>query len=137
MNYVERITANMQTVLIDTDIAIDFLRGISKAKELIVPLWQKDAVFLSLLSVYELYAGMQAKEQEATDNFIRACRVDSLTLEITRRASENYQNYRKHGITLTAIDCLIWATAKVNQHKIATRNFRHYPDKSILLKEKH
>ena len=123
----------MQTVLIDTDIAIDFLRGALKAKELIVPLWKKNMGFLSLLSVYELYAGMHPKEQEATDHFIRACQIEPLTLSIAERASKNYQLYRKQGITLTSIDCLIWATAKVNHHKIATRNVRHYPDAAILL----
>ncbi|TAK78473.1 MAG: type II toxin-antitoxin system VapC family toxin [Gammaproteobacteria bacterium] len=123
----------MQTVMIDTDIAIDFLRGVAEAKDLIIPLWERGAAFLSLLTVYELYAGMQPKEQEVTDYFMRACRIESLTVEITKRASENYQHYRKQGITLTTIDCLIWATAKVNKHKIATRNLRHYPDKSILL----
>lgn len=125
----------MQTVMIDTDIAIDFLRGSTKARELIVPLWQSDTAYLSLLSVYELYAGMQPKEKEITENFIRACRIEPLTLNITQQASECYQSYRKQGITLTAIDCLIWATAKTNHHKLATRNIKHYPDKNILLKD--
>lgn len=123
----------MQSILIDSDIAIDFLRGLSKARDLIVPLWKADKAFLSLLSVYELYAGMQPKEKEDTENFIRACRIESLTLEIAEKASESFRNYRKQGLTLTSIDCLIYATAKVNHHKIATRNLRHYPDKNILI----
>jgi hypothetical protein len=122
----------MQTVLIDTDIAIDFLRGLPAAKALIMPLWENNAAFLSLLSVYELYAGMHPKEKEATHDFIHACRIESLTLEITQQASAGYQYYRKKGITLTTVDCLIWATAKINYHKIATRNIRHYPDTDAL-----
>ena len=57
----------MQTVLIDTDIAIDFLRGIAKARDIILPLWERDIAFISFLTAYELYAGMQAKEKEATE----------------------------------------------------------------------
>ena len=44
----------MQTVLLDTDYVIDFLRGKSAV---IVPLLQENAAYLSILSVYELYAG--------------------------------------------------------------------------------
>ncbi|OGT43466.1 MAG: hypothetical protein A3F42_08165 [Gammaproteobacteria bacterium RIFCSPHIGHO2_12_FULL_37_34] len=123
----------METVLIDTDIAIDFLRGLLETKNLILPLWENNIAFLSILSVYELYAGMHPKEQEITNHFIHACKIETLSLEITRHGAEIYQHYRKQGLTLTSIDCLIWATAKVKKHKIATRNFKHYPDKNILL----
>ena len=125
----------MQTVLIDTDIAINFLRGSEPAKTFLVPLLKENLAFLSILSVYELYAGMREKESEITERFIQACRIAPITLEITRCASKTYQTYRKKGVTLTTIDCLIWATAKSNNHKIATQNLRHYPDQSILIKQ--
>ena len=48
----------MQTVLIDTDIAIDYLRGNESVIALIEQLWKSDIAYLSILSVYELYAGM-------------------------------------------------------------------------------
>lgn len=122
----------MQSILIDTDIAIDFLRGSTKAKTLIVALWQHNTAYLSMLSLYELYAGMHSSETITTENFIAACHIEPLTQDITRLASQHYQDYRKKGVTLTTVDCLIWATAKMNHHKIATRNLRHYPDKNIL-----
>lgn len=126
----------MQTVLIDTDYAIDFLRGKSAVKQIIIPLWEHNIAFLSLLSVYELYAGMRACEQEETDNFIQACRIEPLTIEIAKKAGEDYRHWRARGITLTAIDCIIAATAKTKKHKVATHNERHYPDPdgSLLLK---
>jgi len=122
----------MQTVLIDTDIAIDYLKGIQYAKDLIVTLWEENRAFLSILSVYELYAGMREHEKDDTDNFISACNKESLTLEIAEKAGESYRRYRKVGMTLTSIDCLIYATAVIGGHKIATRNTDHYPDKKIL-----
>lgn len=124
----------METILIDTDIAIDFLRGSAKAKEFVIPLWENNTAFFSLLSVYELFADMKPGEKEATDNFIKACRIEPLTVEITQWAGDFYQTYRKKGITLTTINCLISSTAKLNNHKIATRNLKHYPDKSLLFK---
>jgi len=30
------------------------------------------------------------------------------------------------------MNCIIAATAKMNNHKVATRNVRHYPDTEIL-----
>ena len=123
----------MSTVLIDTDIAIDFLRGYESAKRLIMPLWETNSAFLSILSVYELYAGVKEEEIEATEYFINACNIEALTLKITKKAGEIYRKHRKKGITFTSIDCMILASAIINGHKIATRNDKHYPLKSYLL----
>ena len=65
----------MQKIIIDTDIAIDYLRGLEYAKKLINGLWRNGGAYLSILSVYELYAGMKEKEREDTDNFIKACDI--------------------------------------------------------------
>lgn len=124
----------MQTVILDTDIAIDFLRGKAYAKELMVSLWERDTAHFSILSIFELYAGMRKKEEEKTDNFINACKVELIIPAIAKRAGELKRNYKSKGITLPSIDCLIAATAIVHNHKIATRNISHYPDKKILYK---
>ena len=121
-----------QTVLLDTDYAIDFLRGKTTARQFIIPLWEQHIAFLSLLSVYELYAGMRHSEQRQTDYFIQACRIEPLTLEVAKKAGEDYRNWCSRGVTLTSIDCIIAATARINKHKIATHNERHYPDKEVL-----
>lgn len=122
----------MQTVLIDTDIAIDFLRGLQKARDLVEPLWAANRAYLSILSVYELFAGMRENEKEDTENFIHACNLDLVTTEIALKSAELFRLYRKKGITLTSIDCLILGTSIIRGHKIATRNANHYPDKTLL-----
>ncbi len=123
----------MQTVIVDSDIAIDYLRGDQYANELMISLWDRNTAYLSILSVYELYASMRDDEADDTKNFIDACIIEPVDIEITRKAGEIYRRYRKEGITLTSIDCLVNATAVVRGHKIATRNKDHYPDKKILL----
>lgn len=130
----------MQSVIIDTDVAIDFLRGAEYAKDLLIPLWEGNKAFLSVLSVYELEAGMQDKEREKTTNFINACNIEIVTEDIAAKAGEVFRHQRKGGITLDPIDCMIAATASIKRHKIATRNLKHYPDerlhyKSLLYKE--
>jgi len=120
-------------VLVDTDVAIDYLRGKSYAKGLMSSLWDSNTGYLSILSVYELYAGIKENEIEATDDFTNACILATITLEIAEKGGELYRFYREKGITLTSIDCLIMSTALLGGHKIATQNIKHYPDKKLLL----
>jgi hypothetical protein len=124
----------VQTVLVDTDIAIDFLRGIPYSKDLLKGLWEKNLAYLSVLSVYELFAGMRDKEKEDTGDFIRGFNLEPVDQEIAIRGGELFRGYRRKGITLTSVDCLIMATALQKKHKIASRNISHYPEKAILFK---
>ena len=123
----------LQTILIDTDVAIDFLKGRKYASELIEPYILANTAYLSILSVYELYAGMRDEEAEKTGDFIFGLMIEPVNRETAVRAGAFYRQYRKQGITLTAIDCLIGACASIQGHKIATRNKSHYPDTSLIL----
>jgi len=123
----------MQTVIIDTDVAIDFLRGNNYAKELLSELFGSNLAHLSILSVYELHAGMRDNERIKTQDFINACNVELVTMDIAIKAGELRRYYQTKGITLTSIDCLIAATAIIGKFRIATRNKNHYPDKSLLV----
>lgn len=122
----------MPGVLIDTDIAIDFLRGDSYAQPLMGGLWSSGQAMISVLTVYELSAGMRDAEKVVTHNFIDACTVEPVTPEIACKGGELYRHYRAKGVTLTSLDCLIAATALVKGYKVATRNVKHYPEKGLL-----
>ncbi|MEI6703572.1 MAG: type II toxin-antitoxin system VapC family toxin [Deltaproteobacteria bacterium] len=123
----------MPGVLIDTDVSIDFLRGVQYAQPLLLNLWANGQAVLSVLTVYELMAGMRESEKVATHNFIEACAIEQVTTDIALKGGELYRNYRAIGITLTSLDCLIAATAEVVGYKVATRNVKHYPEEGILL----
>ena len=122
----------MPGVLIDTDIAIDYLRGDQAVVPLLHGLWQAGQAYLSVLSVFELTAGMRDKEKAATMNFIAACTVADVTPDIAAKGGDLYRKYRAKGVTLAPIDCLIAATAQARSLKVATRNVRHYPEKGLL-----
>ncbi len=122
----------MPGVLIDTDIAIDFLRGAAYAQPLLGALWNDGQAIISVLTVYELTAGMRDAEKVATHNFIEACGVEPVTPEIAITGGELYRKHRAKGVTLTSLDCLIAATASVKGYKVATRNLKHYPEKELL-----
>jgi predicted nucleic acid-binding protein len=123
----------MPAVLIDTDVAIDFLRGEPYAQPLLAGLWREERAVVSVLTVYELTAGMRDKEKIATSNFIDACLVEDVSPGIAFRAGELYRKYRAKEITLNSLDCLIAATALVKGCKVATRNLKHYPEKGLVL----
>jgi predicted nucleic acid-binding protein len=76
----------MPGVLIDTDVAIDFLRGAPYAQPLFAGLWANGQAVLSVLSVYELTAGMRAMEKVKTHHFIEACVIEQVTADVAFRA---------------------------------------------------
>lgn len=123
----------MRHVVIDSDIAIDYLRGREYALKLLKKLWRSDSAFLSATTLFELYAGMRASEKESTENFIQACNILPVTSQISRVAGDLYRAQRKLGKTLDAIDCINHAVAIVHNFQLATRNVSHYPDCSRLL----
>lgn len=114
----------MPTVLIDTDHAIDFLRGVSSV---IKPLLQQNMAYLSILSVYELYSGMKLGEEISTQNFIQGCKIEMVTMDIAKNAGIFRFQQRQAGITLSIVDCIIAETARANNHLVATNNKKHYP----------
>jgi predicted nucleic acid-binding protein len=115
-------------------VAIDFLRGIPYARELLKGLWERNLGYLSVLSVYELEAGLREKERADTDHFIQAFTLETVDYAVARRGGDLFRTYRRKGITLTSVDCLIMATALERKHKIASRNSAHFPEKGLLLK---
>lgn len=123
----------MPGVLIDTDVAIDFLRGEAYAQPLLASLWREGQAVVSVLTIYELTAGMREKEKIATRNFIGACTMEDVSPEVAMRAGELYRKYRAKGITLNSLDCLIAATALVKGCKVATRNVKHYPENGLVM----
>lgn len=122
----------MPAVLIDTDIAIDYLRGEQAVLPLMNRLWQEGNAALSVVSVFELTAGMRDREKAATMNFISACDMLEVIPEMAVKGGELYRKYRAKGITLAPLDCLIAATALVKGLKVATRNVKHYPEKGLI-----
>ncbi|SMO66188.1 hypothetical protein SAMN06269117_1173 [Balnearium lithotrophicum] len=119
--------------IIDTDVCIDFLKGMDFAVELFSELLREGEVFLSILTHYELLKGAYTeKERKIIKDFVSMFKILNLNGNIIFTASEFYRKYRKRGITLSNIDCLIMATAKEYGLRIVTRNVRHYPENELL-----
>jgi predicted nucleic acid-binding protein len=112
-------------VFVDTDVLVDYLRGVRQAVEAVTS--HQARIALSAVVVAELYAGVKGeKEQAQLDAFVSLFRVAPVTAAIARRGGLHRRNYRQsHGVGLP--DALLAATAESEHAELLTLNVRHFP----------
>ncbi len=112
-------------ILIDTDVLVDYLRGLPKA----VALVQKNSmrIILPSIVVAELYAGVRGEEElAALDRFVGLFRIVPISTELARAGGLYSRDYAKlHGVGLA--DAIIAATADAEAADLITLNTKHYP----------
>jgi len=114
-----------RSILLDTDILVDFFRGHSKAVAFVHA--HAARVILSSIVVAELYAGVKGDaEQAALDNFVSLFRVVPVGTEIAKAGGLYKRDYGKsHGVGLA--DAILVATAEAENADLKTLNTKHYP----------
>jgi len=114
-----------RSILVDTDVLVDFLRGHSKAVAFVNA--NSARIILSSIVVAELYAGVKGDaEQAALENFISLFRVVPVSTEIAKVGGLYKHNYGKsHGVGLA--DAILAATAEAENAELKTLNTKHYP----------
>lgn len=114
-----------ESLLLDTDVLIDFLRGYDKAVDFVTA--NSHRIILSSIVVAELYAGVKGSaELSALDNFISLFTVVPVTVEIARAGGLYKRDYAKsHGVGLA--DAIIAATCESENAGLKTLNVKHYP----------
>ncbi len=113
------------SILLDTDVLVDFFRGHSKAVAFVNA--HSARIILSSIVVAELYAGVKGDaEQAALENFVSLFRVVPVSAEIAKTGGLYKRDYGKsHGIGLA--DAILAATAEAENAKLKTLNSKHYP----------
>ncbi len=114
-----------RSILLDTDILVDFLRGHSKAVAFVNT--HSARIILSSIVVAELYAGVKGDdEQTVLDNFVSLFRVVPVGMEIAKAGGIYKRDYAKsHGVGLA--DAILVATAEAENAELKTLNAKHYP----------
>lgn len=114
-----------KSLLVDTDVMVDFLKGYPKA----VTLVRKYAatIILSSIVTAELYAAVKGNEELRTlDELISVFRIVPVSNEISRLGGLFKRDYAKSfGIGLA--DAIVAATAEIEHAEPKTLNVRHYP----------
>lgn len=115
----------MNSMLFDTDVLVDYFRGLSEADKLVRN--SIDHMVLSAVVVAELFAGVRSSEEaESLDRFIQMFPSVDVTVEIARAAGRYRNHYgRSHGVGIA--DALIAASAESIDAELVTRNVRHFP----------
>jgi len=113
------------SILLDTDVLVDFFRGYSKAVVFVNT--HSARIILSSIVVAELYAGVKGDaEQTALENFISLFRVVPVTAEIAKTGGLYKRDYGKsHGVGLA--DAILAATAEAENAELKTFSTKHYP----------
>lgn len=114
---------HLQKILIDTDVLIDFLRKKDAAKRVLESALQSGDLYLSVITVAELFAGMRSAEAKTTEELIAGFTLISVDDSIARRAGE----LRRRHPTVLLPDCLIAASALQEECLLLTGNRKDYP----------
>jgi predicted nucleic acid-binding protein len=114
--------------LLDTSVAIDHLRGLPAAVELLAGLIEaEDLVLASEVVRFELMAGVRESEVEALERFFTALSWVPVGEEVARTAGEHARRNRRAHSGIDDADYLIAATAILLEADLLTTNVRHFP----------
>lgn len=114
----------MAGVLIDTDVLVDYLAGVTQAADLLE--YAREDLSVSALSITELLTGVRNEaEQSAIDAMLAVFTVIPVDEPVARKAAQLRRELVSAGITTGA--CLIAATALVHDLRLVTLGRRSYP----------
>ena len=113
--------------LVDTDVAIDFLRRREYAQKLLENWAGEGLLAISTLTHLEIYQGMKDGEERATNAFLDGLISVVVDIPIARRAGTMLGDLRSKGLTIGIADAIIAATALQFGAPLLTNNVEHYP----------
>jgi len=115
------------TVIVDTSILIDFLRGDSRASEAMRRWRSEGELHASEITRLEVLAGMRPTEEARTGVTLSALVWHPVDQAIAEGAGALGRQWLPSHHSIDAADLAIAATAIALDAKLATRNVRHFP----------
>ncbi len=115
------------SVLIDSDILIEYLRGNETAIQRLSKLYKSGQVLcFSPVTKAEITAGLRKGEEEITGKLFSLMECLEINDKIGEKAGEYMKIFRpSHNLEIA--DALIAATAYCNSVTLWSRNKKHYP----------
>jgi predicted nucleic acid-binding protein len=113
------------TVLVDTSVLIDVLRGSDAAAEWLAGL--DEVPLCSEVTRAEVLRGVRSRERAPTERLLQALRWVPVDESVSRRAGELGRQHRRSHPGLSVADLVIAATALGAEAELATGNVRHFP----------
>lgn len=114
--------------VLDTSVAVDFLRGRDEAVKLLTDLAERRELLLaSEVTRFELLAGVRSEEEAALEHFFTAIEWFAVDGQVSRLAGDLARRFRLSHQGIDAADYLIAATALLAEAPLLTMNVRHFP----------
>jgi predicted nucleic acid-binding protein len=108
--------------IIDSDVLIDYLQGLDKAKRELDRYAKRE---MSIISWMEVMTGADtAEEEKDSREFLSTFTVHHLSVEIASEAVAIRKRFR-----IRLPDAIVWATARINGCLLVTRNTKDFPAK--------
>ena len=116
------------TVLLDTSVLIDHLRGDPAARDAMAGATSDGhRLAASLVVKVEILAGMRRDEEPGTGRLLDALEWFPVDDEVAERAGQLANRYLRSHPGVDPVDHLIAATALVHDARLWTRNVKHFP----------
>lgn len=114
-------------VCVDTDIVIDYLRGKNENQDILPNLIAKHDVYISPVSVYELYyGGYYSGKIKPVEDVLAMMTPFDWTTEDSKKAAQIHVTLSKAGETLSVKDVLIAGLCLSRSVPLITRNVSHF-----------
>jgi predicted nucleic acid-binding protein len=113
--------------LLDTTVAIDYLRGLEQARDVVDRLALREPILSSEVVRFEILAGARVDELGAIERFCSALAWLPVDAEVSRTAGALARRYRASFSGIDGADYLIAASAIVASADLLTTSTRHYP----------
>ncbi|MBK8970931.1 MAG: type II toxin-antitoxin system VapC family toxin [Hahellaceae bacterium] len=105
--------------LFDTNILIDYLNGVEKAREELLRYEQR---FISPITWMEVMVGVQKENETVVRKFLATFEQVVINQDVAERAVGIRRNNR-----IRLPDAIIWASAHVKNALLVTRNVKDFP----------
>lgn len=117
------------TLVVDTSILIDHLRGDDRARRLLerAASSPEERVAASVLTKVEVLAGMRSEEEAATRRLFAVFEWVPVTEALAERAGDLARLYLRSHPGVDPVDFAIAATAQHLGATLLTRNRKHFP----------
>ena len=113
--------------MIDTSVIIDHLRKKNKRKSQLFKIIDNPGLFISTVTLYELFAGaINEQKRKDINDFVALVKILPFTREAAERAGAIYLSLRDKNELIDVRDIFIGATALVHNLPLVTLNANHF-----------
>lgn len=115
-------------MILDSDIIIDFLKNDKKVKEKILKIKETEKLKTTIVNTFEILKGFFAlnKKEDNIMQFINNLTLLNFDFNSSKKAAEIFDELRKKGEIIDALDLFIASITITNNEKLLTRNVQHF-----------